>query len=377
MNVLFIAPLPPPTTGHSLAAAVLAEDLARTDVVDIVNLGVDSAHDGSVSAKRLRAVGSVLWAVARRVRRADVVYLTISESLAGNLKDLCIYLLCTGRLRRTFIHLHGGSIGRMLFEPRPAARWLNARAIRRLGGVIICGASHESIFRGMVARERLHIIPNFALDEFFADDASVEAKFRASGPIRVLYMSGMTRPKGYAALLDAYESLDADVQAQIRLDFAGRFDDPREEAAFEARLAPLVGARYHGFVDGDAKRRLLVDAHVFCLPSTMLEGQPIALLEAYAAGCVVLATGQPGIRDVFRDGENGYELEPASAASIAAAMAAVVADRANASRLARHNHHEARARFRRGRFTGDVMAVLRGCAATPAPLTGAGAIVPR
>src|SRR5262245_33135198 len=61
-------------------------------------------------------------------------------------------------------------------------------------------------------------------------------------------------------------------------------------------------------VDDAAKRRLFAAAHVFCLPTAMFEGQPISILEAYASGCAVIATGQRGIRDVFEDGVNGLEL---------------------------------------------------------------------
>jgi glycosyltransferase involved in cell wall biosynthesis len=39
------------------------------------------------------------------------------------------------------------------------------------------------------------------------------------------------------------------------------------------------------------------------------EGQPISILEAYAAGCIVVTTGQPGILDIFKPYLNGYEID--------------------------------------------------------------------
>src|SRR4051794_36550273 len=100
--------MPPPVTGHSLASKTLVDALRGVHETAVVDLSIGSLHDGAVTVQRVREVGRVLLAVWRRRRWADVVYLTISESRAGNLKDLCIYLMCAGHLNRVFVHLHGG-----------------------------------------------------------------------------------------------------------------------------------------------------------------------------------------------------------------------------------------------------------------------------
>src|SRR5437879_5736971 len=80
MNILFIAPLPPPITGHSLASQVFLDELRQTHNVEAVNLSVGTRHDGTVSARRLFEVAKVLTRVWRRQRRTSAIYLTISES---------------------------------------------------------------------------------------------------------------------------------------------------------------------------------------------------------------------------------------------------------------------------------------------------------
>jgi glycosyltransferase involved in cell wall biosynthesis len=320
MKVLLIAPFPPPVTGHSLASQVLRDGLAGVHDVEVVDLSVGSLHDGRITAGRIRAVGTVLLNVWRRQRWADVIYLTISESRAGNLKDLLIYLACAGRLGRMFVHLHGGTIGRELFDRYPRWRTVNAAFIRRLAGVIISGPAHLEIFSGMIGRDRIHMVPNSAEDELFVTEEDVLDKFAETSPLRVLYLSSMSPDKGYLDLVEAWLRLSLEQQRQIQLDLAGRFESDAERQSFEARIARTPGIRYHGLVTPQEKHRLFKQAHVFCLPTRMFEGQPISILEAYAAGCVVMTTGQRGILDVFTGGVNGFEVVSGSVESIAAAL---------------------------------------------------------
>ncbi len=359
MNVLFLAPLPPPITGHSVAAKVVLDALQQEHQVTVVDLGKGSQHDGAVTAMRLRAVASALVGVQAGQRDADAIYLTISESLFGNLKDLLIYALCLPRLDRVVVHLHGGSIGRELFDVRPVIRWLNARALGRVRGVILSGTSHLPIVEGMTPRNRVHLIPNFADDALFVDTATIESKFADRSVLRVLYMSGMTPMKGYDVLASAYLQLPRNLQNRIWISFAGKFESPELQRQFEEKIAAAPGLAYHGLVDQEEKTTLFAQAHVFCLPTAFKEGQPLSILEAYASGCVVVTTGQPGILDIFTPGVHGWVIEPQSVTSTADALRALVSNEEQLVTIARRNRAEADVRFRVRRFTDAVQQVLR------------------
>lgn len=246
-----------------------------------------------------------------KIRKAvDVAYLTISESIAGNLKDLIILWLLRNKVGRIVLHLHGGSLRVDVLERSWLLRKINKIYLSRVDRVIITGKSHEDIFQGIVASNKITIVPNFALQSLFTTEQNIRQKFENIECIRVLYVSSMDLRKGYARLLDAYLALPTTVRALLRLDFAGRFDDPIEQAEFEARISSQDNITYHGVVDGDRKRDLFKRAHIFCLPTAYLEGQPLTILEAYASGCVVLTTPQPGILDIFEPGVNGQLVSP-------------------------------------------------------------------
>lgn len=80
--------------------------------------------------------------------------------------------------------------------------------------------------------------------------------------------------------------------------------------------------------------RRLADMDIFVLPS-LTEGLPLAVLEAAAAGCAVVASGVGGIPGVITGGVHGLLVPPADVTALARAVAALVRDPALARRLAR------------------------------------------
>lgn len=361
LRILFLGPLPPPVNGHALAAKVFLDALKKRHTVDVVDLSVDSAGNGSLSVGRIAAVLKVLWDVRRKRRNQDAIYLTISESVMGNFKDLLIYWLCRHNLSRMVIHLHGGTIKSELFDRRPWIRSINAACIRRMAGVIISGKSHENVFADMIDQRRVHISVNFAQDEMFVAEPTIHRKFAAISPLRLLFISNMLLMKGYDELADAYIGLEPTLKARLLLDFAGRFDTEANERKFLSKIAAIEGIAYHGVVDGAKKQELFANAHVFCLPSAFKEGQPISILEAYASGCVVVTTGQPGIRDVFEPGLNGFEVEPRSVMSLRSTLARLAQyDAGELERIALGNSRTARERYRTTSYNARLTSIVEG-----------------
>jgi glycosyltransferase involved in cell wall biosynthesis len=358
MKVLFIGPLPDPLTGHSLACKVLLDELTQRHEVAVVNLSKPELTSGFSSFARFGSVLGILNEVRRKRAAADVVYLTISESVAGNIKDLLIYWLCRRKLSRIVVHLHGGSLKAWIFDKYRLLRWLNGRFLAHIGAVIVLGRSHLRIFAGMVAPERVHVIANFAQDYLFGSEERVVRKFQQRGVLRILFLSNLISGKGHEDMLAAYFALPAGAQARICLDLAGAFESPHDGRRFSAAIAGAPNIIHHGVVDGERKRALLADAHALCLPTSLFEGQPISILEAYAAGCIVLTTARGGIPDVFADGVNGLLIEPGRPESLRAAFVRMLEDPGALLPLALHNLHVARERYRAARYSRDVAQVL-------------------
>jgi glycosyltransferase involved in cell wall biosynthesis len=346
MKVLFIAPLPPPINGQSLVSQRLLEHLRTRHHVIEVNIRKNSLTDGLDSVARVREVLQTFREILRHRREADTVYLTVSESLAGNMKDLVICFLCGGLRRRMFIQLHGGSLRRLLFDRHKVIRWLNRIVLKDLGGAIISGPSHLHIFDGVVDPSKIYIAANYAPDNLFSSAERIATKFSSGQGIRILYIAHMTEKKGYRRLLEGYLAASVAVRDRVWIDFAGAFENIESERAFREKIDDIPNVRYHGVVTDQAKQALFEQAHVLGLPSLFLEGQPISILEAYAAGCVAIATAQPGILDVFTPDENGYALYEGSPVEIAGVLTRLVSEESRLPVMALRNRELAGERYR-------------------------------
>jgi len=358
MNILYIAPVSPPITGQSIAANVLLDYLSVNENVNVVDLSFASTNDGGFTWARALEVLKVLYLISKGLRSADFIYLTISESIAGNLKDLLIYLVCRKKLDKFYIQLHGGSIKKDVFDRYWLLKKLNAFAIKKIAGVFVSGESHISIFSSMVESSRLHIVGNFAEDYLFVSEKVIKKKFHKISTLKIIYISGMTSGKGYVHLLKAYQALDNNLRNFVQIDFAGKFDTIEEEEKFTQEIEFDPRLHYHGVVDDENKRQLFAEAHVFCLPTTFLEGQPISILEAYASGCVVLTTGQPGILDIFSGGINGYEIEKNDYLSIKKLIEKLIVTSDNLSDIAMDNSRTAITKYRADAFSREVSKVI-------------------
>jgi glycosyltransferase involved in cell wall biosynthesis len=359
-TILFIGPLPEPVTGQSLACRVLLEGLPKEYRVELIDLSKREFKQGLSSLSRVTDVLGILWRVWRKRRAADVIYLTVSESVAGNLKDLVIYALCFSQLHRMAIHLHGGAgmRGIMLGDGR-ALRGINAFFLRRLGGAIVLGRSQVDIYRGVVPDAKIHVVPNFAEDDLFTSVERIDAKFDRLDPLRVLFLSNLLPGKGAEELVEALFALDERTKARIRIDMAGGFESERQKEKFLGRLAGEERIRYHGTVAGEAKKTLFDQAHVFCLPTYYpYEGQPISLLEAYASGCAVITTDHSGIPDVFRDEVNGFQVVKRSVADLRRAIEQAVSEPERLRRMATTNLETALVTYRTSAYQRAVVQII-------------------
>lgn len=362
MNILFIAPVPPPITGQSLAVQVFKDALASEHEIVMVNLSKNSFDAGINSLRRVLSIFKIWVDVWKKVKRADVIYFTISESVFGNLKDLVIYLISFRKLDRMFVHLHGGEGMKEILAPGNLLSKLNGFFLKRLKGVIVLGRTQEAIFTPFVSANCLYTVPNFAQDEFFIPLYGIKAKFENATQLRVLYLSNLVPGKGFQELLEAYSLLSTEQQEKIQINFAGGFSDESDAVAFSDAIRPYTNIRYHGVVKGKVKQNLLADAHVFCLPTYFpYEGQPISILEAYASGCCVITTNHAGIFDVFSPSRNGFEVEKRSPDSIRNILADICSHPFQLLQYGLANHEIANKSFRLQQHLNKLVSVVLNC----------------
>ncbi|MGH9543064.1 MAG: glycosyltransferase family 4 protein [Terriglobales bacterium] len=143
------------------------------------------------------------------------------------------------------------------------------------------------------------------------------------GPLRLLCVASLRPYKGHGTLLAACDRLRG------RLDFTCRL------VGWGPLHAPLLGeVRRRGLdslvtLAGPATEEEVAEelarADLFVLPSIRersgrMEGLPVALMEAMAAGVPVIASRLSGIPELVRPGETGCLVEPGDAPALAEAI---------------------------------------------------------
>jgi glycosyltransferase involved in cell wall biosynthesis len=103
-------------------------------------------------------------------------------------------------------------------------------------------------------------------------------------------------------------------------------------------MSEILGDKfcYGGVVSGAEKWKQLAASDIFLLPSRYGEGLPLAILEAMAAKCVVVAADVASVRAVIADGENGLMVEPYNASQVVEKLKFLLSDRADWSKLQRN-----------------------------------------
>lgn len=150
------------------------------------------------------------------------------------------------------------------------------------------------------------------------------------GPVQALCVASLRDYKGHRTLLEALALGDPRID-RVHLWLAG--DGPLRDSL--ETLARRLGLEHRvDFLGGRTEPEvadLLARADLFVLPSVvardgLMEGLPVALIEALAAGVPTVTTRLSGIPELVRDGETGLLAEPSDAAGLASALARTLAD---------------------------------------------------
>ena len=348
-RILYIAPLPPPVTGQSVACRALYTKIKKDYDVVLVNYAKSTFRSGITSINRIIEILRLWIQVARYQQLVDLVYVNLSQSIPGNLKDLITLLLC--RRRKIIVHLHGGGLKHQVFLKSPVLAALNRRMLQKVFKIIVLGDSLKSIFHNLVDEEKITVVENFADEHLFLEEHEIIAKYD-DPKRRFIYLSNMMEEKGYRVLLEATKALSEAENARIKVMFIGGFDNPRQKTEFLNELRDRPYLSFEGVVTGIERKRYLKKAQVFCLPTYYrYEGQPISILEAYAAGCCVITTDVGGIRDIFEDRRNGLQVKPRSVESLTSVLVEILnLDRGSLEKIGLVNHETAKKKYRESRF---------------------------
>ena len=178
----------------------------------------------------------------------------------------------------------------------------------------------------------------------------------------ILSIAALKPYKGLAILLGACTQL-RDRGVEFRCEIIG--DGPlrgRLQLTIDRSdlgdVVQLMGSRTQNEV-----ARSLSEAAVVVLPSIVasdgqMEGIPVALMEAMAAGRPVVASSLSGIPELIENGVEGYLTTPGDERELAAAMESLLADRATAAAMGARGQRRVAEHFHLGTTVRDLLGNL-------------------
>jgi glycosyltransferase involved in cell wall biosynthesis len=170
--------------------------------------------------------------------------------------------------------------------------------------------------------------------------------------------------KGHRFLLEAVPALAA-AHPGVTVLVAGRRGHMSPELE---RLAALPDVAPHVRLLGfrNDLPEVLAAADVFAFPS-LFEGLGGSVIEAMALGLPVVGSDLPALREILEPGRNAELVPAAQPAELAAALAAVLSDRARADRMSERSRQLFLERFTLERSTDLMVELYRRMVSAPRP----------
>ncbi|MEX0426793.1 glycosyltransferase family 4 protein [Nocardioides sp. DS6] len=239
--------------------------------------------------------------------------------------------------------------GREVLNFPPGARPLMRRVFRRAATVLAVSAETRAVALAAVRPKdsaRWQVAHNGLTDALRAENSMRTAH---DGPVRLLSLCRLVARKNVRNAVEAVASLDEAVRKSIDFRIAGK--GPEVETIQHTIDRNGLGGqvRMLGFMADEEVPDLYDWADIFVHPHSHegadFEGFGIAIADAMAHGCAVIAGRDGGPRDFVFDGETGFLVDGDDVHSIADAIRRMVVDNETRGRIASKGREHALANF--------------------------------
>jgi glycosyltransferase involved in cell wall biosynthesis len=207
--------------------------------------------------------------------------------------------------------------------------WVRQLAFRyRLGGVVPVAVADEvrASIQQLYGYPDPRLIPNGIPTDEYAPDPHTRAQWRQAHGIEphatvLTHVGRFAPPKNHALLIEAFAQVRSDAPLYLLLVGGGELENAVREQVAGLGLQERV--RFLG-VRADVAD-ILRASDVFVL-SSRVEGNPMSVMEAMAAGLPVVSTAVGGVPELVREGVTGLLVPSEDAGALAQAMQALVDD---------------------------------------------------
>lgn len=302
--------------------------------------------------------------------RPDMVYVPIALGMPGFLRDCLLIFPAILAGRKLIVHFHNSAFGDFYGTAASPLKWCVRYILTHTTRAIVLGSNLRCIVKGLVAEDRIAVIPN-GLDPSPFVRLEAQARQSTYRELRVTYLGNLMEEKGYWNVLEA-AAIVAQQEPRVHFIMAGSFyrlDGERRSQAFVKAHHLETAVSFPGIVSGDEKVKLLLDSDLFVFPPIAKEGQPLVLLEAMAAGLPIITTDQGAIRETVVDGENGFIVPAGDAEAIAEKIILLLRDESSRLQMAQASRERFFSHYTLERWEEDMVQVFQDAYSDVRPMT--------
>jgi glycosyltransferase involved in cell wall biosynthesis len=286
-------------------------------------------------------IGKQIASVARfrrELRRGgvDIVHLNTNFNPLAIVRDAVFASAARSAKIPVLAHVHGGRFLAEKFQ----SDWLKKIAekmLRTANAVVVLSELEKKIIENRW--QNLHVC---VLENAVAVDEAIERK-QENREKTLIFLGRLHESKGLSEIIEACRVLKKE-----GFDFRFKcFGAGEQKDFFVTEMSQILGDKFHygGVIAGAEKWRELAKADVFVLPSRYGEGLPMAMLEAMAAGCVVVVSEMASVGAVVREGFNGFLVEPRNVAQLIEKLEPILSGEIDSEILRRNARETIKAKF--------------------------------
>ena len=180
--------------------------------------------------------------------------------------------------------------------------------------------------------DKVHIVPNFV---------PTDPGVGRHGSDYILFVGRLSHEKGIETFVQALRALGGTVRARI-------VGGGPLEAWVMQEIRSMDNVSYHGSVSKEQVAELMKDATALIVPSLCFEVFPTVIVEAFATGLPVIASGHGAMAEILEDGQTGVLFPAGDADALAHAIRSVMEDSGLRLGLARAGRANFDARYDAG-----------------------------
>jgi glycosyltransferase involved in cell wall biosynthesis len=196
--------------------------------------------------------------------------------------------------------------------------------------VAVCEWLHDALLINGVPSKKL-VLSRQGIDGAFAAKAAQARAFRSAeskSELRVLYLGRWNPVKGVHILVQAIRMIPKDIPLKLTIHAIAKGSEERDYAKKISKMSEgdsriVIGPQ----VAREKLPELLSQADVLAVPSLWLETGPLVVLEARAAGLLIIGSRLGGIAELVRDPEMGTLVPAGDPAALADAIVSMALHR--------------------------------------------------